>query len=51
MAGRYKEMEDVEKIRAGLGDTKETVSTNLRAVEIDVGLCLLASMQGSLSGT
>ena len=51
VAGRYKEMEDVEIIRAGLGDTKETVSTNLMAVEMDVGLNLLASVQSSLTGT
>ena len=54
VAGRYEEMEDVEINRVGLGDTKEpvkTISTNLGAVEIEVDLHLLASMQGSLIGT
>ena len=40
--------------RAGLGDTKEpvkTISTNLRAVAMEVDLYLLALMQGSLTGT
>ena len=54
MAGRYEEIEDVEMNRVGLGDAKEPVkkiSTNLRAVEMDVGLNLLASVQSSLTGT